>query len=110
MRLATYGTLGPGKPNHHHVSMIDGNWSTGSVRGFLHESGWGAEFGFPGIVLDSTGPEVFVDLLESDFLEDHLERLDEFEGTGYDRVIAQIQTPSGEVNAFIYVLTEQNIS
>ena len=66
MRLATYGTLGPGKPNHHHLSMIDGNWSTGSVRGFLHEAGWGADLGFPAIVLDQTGPEVSVDVLESE--------------------------------------------
>ena len=104
MRLATYGTLGPGKPNHHHVSMIDGNWSSGSVRGFLYEAGWGADLGYPGIVLDPTGPEVAVDLLESDLLSEHLERLDEFEGPGYDRVLTQVQTPSGVVDAYIYVI------
>ena len=104
MRLATYGTLGPGKPNHHHVSMIAGNWSTGSVRGFLHEAGWGAELGFPGIVLDPAGPEVSVDLLDSNEIEAHLGRLDEFEGPGYDRVLTKVQTPMGEVDAFIYVV------
>lgn len=107
MRLATYGTLGPGKPNHHHVSMIDGNWSTGSVRGYLHEAGWGAAQGFPGIVLDPSGPEVVVDVLESDHLSEHLERLDEFEGPGYARVLTHVQTPSGEVDAFIFVLAQQ---
>lgn len=106
MRLATYGTLGPGKPNHHHVSMIEGTWSTGSVRGFLHEAGWGADLGFPGIVLDPAGPEVSVDLLESDLLAEHLGRLDEFEGPGYDRVLTQVQTATGVVDAFIYVLAQ----
>ena len=106
MRLATYGTLGPGKPNHHHVSMIDGNWSTGSVRGFLHEAGWGADLGFPAIVLDQTGPEVSVDVLESDQLSDHLARLDDFEGPGYARVLAEVTTSAGKVEAFIYVLAQ----
>lgn len=104
MRLATYGTLGPGKPNHHHVSMIEGSWTTGFVRGFLHEEGWGAEYGFPGIVLDPTGPEVPVDLLESGDLAHHLSRLDEFEGPGYIRVLTQVHTPREVVEAYIYVL------
>ena len=106
MRLATYGTLGPGKPNHHHLSMIDGNWSTGSVRGFLHEAGWGADLGFPAIVLDPTGPEVSVDVLESEQLSEHLERLDDFEGLGYARVLTEVTTSSGKVEAFIYVLAQ----
>lgn len=106
MRLATYGTLGPGKLNHHHVSMIEGTWTTGTVRGFLHEAGWGADLGFPAIVLDATGPEVSVDLLESEELSEHLDRLDLFEGPGYDRVLTTVATPEGEVEAFIYVLAQ----
>jgi gamma-glutamylcyclotransferase (GGCT)/AIG2-like uncharacterized protein YtfP len=106
MRLATYGTLGPGKPNHHHLSMIDGNWSTGSVRGFLHDAGWGADLGFPAIVLDPTGPEVSVDVLESEQLSEHLERLDDFEGPAYARVLTEVATSSGKVEAFIYVLAQ----
>ena len=106
MRLATYGTLGPGKPNHHHVSMIDGNWSTGSVRGFLHDAGWGADLGFPAIVLDPTGPEVFVDVLESEQLSEHLARLDDFEGPGYARVLTEVTTSAGKVEAYIYVLAQ----
>ena len=98
--------MGPGKPNHHHLSMIDGNWSTGSVRGFLHDAGWGADLGFPAIVLDPTGPEVSVDVLESEQLSDHLERLDDFEGPGYTRVLTEVTTSSGKVEAFIYVLAQ----
>ena len=106
MRLATYGTLGPGKPNHHHVSMIEGTWSIGSVRGFLHEEGWGAAQGFPGIILDSAGPEVAVDLLESEDLDAHFDRLDEFEGPGYQRVLTDMRTSAGVVRAYIYALAQ----
>lgn len=106
MRLATYGTLGPGKPNHHHVAMIDGSWSHGFVRGFLHEAGWGADLGFPAIVLDDSGPEVSVDVLESDELSEHLERLDLFEGPGYDRVLTSVVTGTKVVEAYIYVLAQ----
>lgn len=104
MRLATYGTLGPGKLNHHHVSMIEGTWTTGTVRGFLHEEGWGAAHGFPGILLDSAGPLVSVDLLESDALGGHLDRLDLFEGPGYQRVLVDVETTNGVMQAFIYEL------
>lgn len=106
MRLATYGTLGPGKPNHHHVAMIAGNWSQGTVRGFLHEAGWGADLGFPAIVLDGSGPEVAVDVLESDELAAHLDRLDSFEGPGYNRVLTNVETPTGLVEAYLYVLAQ----
>ena len=106
MRLATYGTLGPGKPNHHHLSMIDGNWSTGSVRGFLHDAGWGADLGFPAIVLDPIGPEVSVDVLESERLSEHLSRLDDFEGPAYARVLTEVTTSAGKVEAYIYVLAQ----
>lgn len=104
MRLATYGTLGPGKPNHHHVSMIEGTWTFGTVRGFLHEEGWGAVHGFPGILLDQTGPVVAVDVLESDYLAEHLDRLDAFEGPGYQRVFVEVETSEGVLPAYIYEL------
>jgi hypothetical protein len=50
-RLATYGTLGPGGPNHHQVSTLKGRWSRGYVHGRLVAAGWGADLGFPSIVL-----------------------------------------------------------
>lgn len=102
--LATYGTLGPGRPNHHHVSIIEGKWTRGSIRGVLHEEGWGAAMGFPGIALDETGPEVVVDLLESNQLDAHLVRLDDFEGIGYRREIAVVETANGRVLAHVYTL------
>ena len=38
-RLAVYGTLAPGRPNHHQLSALSGRWSEGHVRGQLHEAG-----------------------------------------------------------------------
>ena len=103
-RLASYGTLAPGRPNHHHVRGIPGRWFTGTVHGRLIEEGWGATMGFPALVLDPTGPEVEVQVLESAELPEHWERLDEFEGSGYQRVTALVMTADGPVHASIYVL------
>lgn len=103
-RLAVYGSLGPGKPNHHHLAMIDGAWTTGTVRGHLQQQGWGAAMGFPGIVLDPDGPEVPVDLLTSADLPGHWARLDDFEGEGYQRVITPVRTADGDVEASVYAL------
>lgn len=106
--FAAYGTLGPGKPNHHHVSEILGTWSIGRVQGTLREQGWGAELGFPGIVLDESGNWVEVDILESEELANHWERLDEFEGPGYRRVSCEVLTLTGSITAFIYEIAENH--
>ncbi len=106
-RLATYGTLGPGRPNHHQLSDLTGDWVRGSVRGDLHEEGWGAAQGFPGLVLNPTGKVVAVDLFLSNDLPDHWPRLDAFEGEGYRRVVTQVSTPDGVVDACIYVLASR---
>jgi gamma-glutamylcyclotransferase (GGCT)/AIG2-like uncharacterized protein YtfP len=74
------------------------------VRGRLADAGWGAALGYPGLVLDPLGHLVEVYLFESAELPDHWPRLDEFEGTGYRRVVTQVQTPDGELDAWIYVI------
>ncbi len=103
-RLATYGTLSPGRANHHQLADLKGHWREGTVRGRLVEAGWGATLGFPGLVLDQSGPLVQVYLFESTDLHDHWPRLDEFEGAGYRRVVTAVSTPDGEVAACIYVV------
>jgi gamma-glutamylcyclotransferase (GGCT)/AIG2-like uncharacterized protein YtfP len=105
-RLATYGTLAPGRPNHHQVSALEGRWRRGHVRGTLINAGWGADHGFPGLVLDSAGEDVMVDVLESSDLPAHWSRLDEFEGPAYRRVATTASTSDGPVETFIYVLDE----
>jgi gamma-glutamylcyclotransferase (GGCT)/AIG2-like uncharacterized protein YtfP len=99
-----YGTLAPGHPNHHQLNDLSERWIEGTVRGQLFEEGWGAELGYPGIVLDPDGPTVGVQLFESADLPDHWIRLDEFEGSGYRRTVTVVSTAKGDLQASIYVL------
>ena len=106
-RLAIYGTLAPGRVNHHQISALAGKWRRGTVKGKLFSSGWGAAHGFPGLILDPLGPSVDVHLFESPELPEHWARLDEFEGPGYRRVLTTVSTEEGEQSAWIYVLAEE---
>jgi gamma-glutamylcyclotransferase (GGCT)/AIG2-like uncharacterized protein YtfP len=105
-RLAVYGTLGPGRPNHGQLADLQGRWLKGVVRGTLYERGWGAQLGYPGVILDAKGPTVEVDLLESPELPQHWPRLDAFEGPGYVRVTVEVETDEGVLPASIYALVE----
>jgi gamma-glutamylcyclotransferase (GGCT)/AIG2-like uncharacterized protein YtfP len=105
-RLATYGTLAPGRPNHHHLDGLEGRWFAGHVNGMLVQAGWGAGLGYPALVLDPDGPDIGVDVFESVDLPAHWERLDAFEGPGYRRVVTTVRTSVGDVDASIYVLVE----
>lgn len=101
-RLATYGSLAPGRPNHHHLADVEGSWTTGSVRGHLSDNGWGAGLGYPAITPHPEGEEVEVHLFESADLPAHWARLDAFEGEGYVRAPITVRTRDGEVEAYIY--------
>ncbi len=103
-RLATYGSLAPGRVNHHQLATLRGEWSRGTVRGKLLDEGWGSALGFPGLVLDPAGTPIDVSLFESEDLPQHWARLDQFEGPGYRRAVARVSTAAGEVDAWIYVL------
>ena len=103
-RLATYGTLAPGRANHHQLAGLDGEWRQGSVRGRLLEEGWGAALGFPGLILDEDAEPIPVQVFLSPDLPEHWPRLDAFEGDGYRRVVVQVSTPQGMLDACIYVL------
>ena len=105
-RLAAYGTLAPGRVNHHQLAGLRGHWIEGSVRGRLVEAGWGATFGFPGLILDQDGVIVKVQVFESSDLPVHWARLDQFEGIGYRRAIVQVSTPDGGIESSIYVVNE----
>ena len=106
-RLAVYGTLAPGEINHDQLSGLDGRWFDGTVRGHLHHEGWGATLGFPAIVLDRDGPEVPVQMFEAPDLPDHWDRLDEFEGSAYQRRLTDVETADGATQAFIYTLHDR---
>jgi len=104
-RLAIYGSLAPGHPNHHHVAALRGRWIPGEVHGRLVEAGWGAALGYPALVLHPDGPAVGVQVLESDDLPAHWSHLDDFEGPGYERVLITVRTATGDVEAYVYVLS-----
>ena len=76
----------------------------GYVKGMLVDAGWGASLGYPALLLDPEGPAIAVDVFESIDLPAHWARLDAFEGPGYQRVVTTVHTPTGDVEASIYVL------
>ena len=110
MRLATYGTLAPGRSNHGQLSDLPGRWLVGYVRGSLVEDGWGAAFGYPGLILNPDGSPIEVFVFESRALLHHWHRLDAFEGPGYRRVAVDVSTADGVLPASIYVLAEPSDS
>jgi gamma-glutamylcyclotransferase (GGCT)/AIG2-like uncharacterized protein YtfP/predicted kinase len=104
-RLFVYGTLAPGRPNAHVLADVAGHWQPATVVGRLLQQGWGAAVGYPGIVLDEHGDEVQGFLFSSDSLDQHWNRLDEFEGDGYERVLTAVKLHDGTtVEAYIYSL------
>ena len=103
--LFVYGTLQPGKKNAHVLEAIGGDFVEATVRGRLTHQGWGAHLGFPALILDDDGEEVGGFLFRSTALEAAWLELDQFEGTGYQRVIANVSIVTGEsVQAFVYEL------
>lgn len=110
-RLFVYGTLAPGRPNAHVLAHVPGEWQPATVTGTLLEMGWGAAIGYPGIILDEHGREVEGFLFSSESLVDHWARLDQFEGEGYERVLATVKLRDGTVvGAYIYRLSGKNSS
>ena len=89
-QLAVYGSLAPGRQNHHIVAPYGGAWTGGFVEGDLHEYGWGTAIGFPALRLRSGGPSVPVHLLTSGNLRAAWAELDEFEGREYRRVLVPV--------------------
>lgn len=102
--VATYGTLAPGRVNHNQLAGLKGVWQQGTVRGRLTEGAGESALGFPGLILEATGPLAEVYLFTSSDLLDRWARLDEFEGPAYRRAVTQVRTADAEVSAWIYVL------
>lgn len=104
--LATYGTLAPGRLNHHQLAGLNGVWERGTVRGRLLDAGWGAAEGYPGLILDPAGDRVEVHLFTSADLPDHWARLDAFEGAGYTRRTVAVDVAGDKRAAQLYTLTQ----
>lgn len=89
-RLAVYGSLAPGEPNHDVVGAIDGEWVDGYVHGTLLDEGWAAGLGYPAMRWDPAAEPVPVHVLVAPDLPDHWTRLDAFEGGAYVRVLVPV--------------------
>ncbi len=106
-RMAVYGSLAPGKDNHHNIEHIQGEWYPGVVYGQLQNTGWGSEMGFPALNWIPNTDPVEVQVLKSSELPDHWPRLDEFEGDQYKRIYIPVELDNQSVEiANIYVAVE----
>ena len=104
-RLFVYGTLAPGRPNEHVLKTIGGMWESATVKDHLRQHGWGAEMGYPGIVLDGAGEDIKGFIFSSHHLDKHWDELDDFEGGEYKRVLAEVHRNDAiSTDAYIYVL------
>ncbi len=72
-----------------------GTWTDAYVRGHLHSSGWGLTAGYPGLIPDEGGDLIPVKVLSSPELPAHWQRLDEFEGPDYRRVLIPVEDDRG---------------
>jgi gamma-glutamylcyclotransferase (GGCT)/AIG2-like uncharacterized protein YtfP len=88
--LAVYGTLAPGRPNHHVLAPLGGEWTDGLIEGDLLPVGWGAALGYPGFRPRVGGDAVAVQVLIASSLATAWPTLDRFEGPGYQRILVPI--------------------
>ena len=91
--LAVYGTLAPGRPNHHVVAPLGGEWTEGVVEGDLSPEGWGASLGYPAFRPRAGGAAVAVWVLSTAALTTAWPGLDAFEGPGYRRILVPVFGP-----------------
>jgi gamma-glutamylcyclotransferase (GGCT)/AIG2-like uncharacterized protein YtfP len=105
-RLAAYGTLAPGRENHHVLAGLRGAWRPCAIPGRLHPAGWGCTGGFPGLVWDPEACAIPAQLLESPDLPAHWDRLDAFEGSAYHRRVVPVLTDDGPVLANVYTVAD----
>ena len=94
-RLIVYGSLAPGHANHYELAPLGGAWTCGWITGDLLHTGWGAALGYPAIRWRAGGERVQAWLLCSPALPGAWARLDAFEGTAYQRLLAPFETEAG---------------
>lgn len=108
-QLFIYGTLAPGQPNAHILADVKGIWIPATIRGHLYENGWGAALGYPAVIPDEQGDLVNGFLFRSEELVQHWQRLDDFEGNGYRRIIVNAEDEQGQKSlAYVYALNNTN--
>jgi len=107
--LAVYGSMAPGEAHHWVVSRLRGEWTTGTVAGYLFELTWGPAEGHLGFVPDPSGHRVEVAVLRSNDLASRWRDIDDFEGDAYTRESIEVRLADGSVStADIYVARTDN--
>lgn len=103
--LFVYGTLAPGRSNEHLLENLSGKWRPATIQGRLTRGVRGSARGYPGVLLEDTENEVEGLLFSSTDLTRHWQRLDAFEGNGYERRTTMARLYGGKaVPAHIYTL------
>ncbi|GAB4375798.1 MAG: hypothetical protein Kow00114_39160 [Kiloniellaceae bacterium] len=110
--LAIYGTLAPGKVNHHHIADLGGAWQDAAVRGTLGRVEHGVHSGLPAIVLDPAAAPHALKLLVCEGLPGAWARLDAFEGAEMQRLLVPLEDAAGGLAgvANIYALRRAMIA
>jgi len=109
-RLFVYGTLQPGESMNHLLGSIGGVWNKGTIRGELIQAGEIPGFPYPGVILNDKGDTVPGYLFTSENLSAHWEKLDQYEGSSYKRVMTYVSLPDGRtVKSYIYELKADTI-
>ena len=96
-QLAVYGTLAPGNMNHKAISDIQGDWEDCTVNGHVYEIN-----GLPFFDWQPRGHSIKAQLFISDILSSSWERLDQFEGSKYKRILIPVTKSNGICIANIY--------
>ena len=80
----------PGRPNHHVLAPLGGEWTEGLIEGDLLPVGCGADLGYPGFRPRVGGDAVAVQVLTAPLLTTAWPDLDRFEGPGYQRILVPV--------------------
>ncbi len=102
--LAVYGTLAPGRPNHHVVAPLGGEWTDGLIEGDLLQVGWGATLGYPAFRPRLGGTPVAVQVLTTPTLATAWPTLDDFEGPEYRRILVAVFRPGPAEEQRLYTV------
>lgn len=99
-KLAVYGTLAPGEPNHAVVESLQGSWRPCTIEATVATHG-----GFP--VLEwkprSGAPAISAMMLNSPELKDQWAGIDAFEGSGYRRNLVTVVVPEPDGTSTVHV-------
>ncbi len=108
--LVVYGTLAPGRSNHHIVAHIKGEWRPAIIKGKVEFRDTGPTKGYPAFSHIVSGPAATIEsfVFSSSELVNYWPMLDAFEGEGYRRVLTRYELKDGGFGyGYIYALHEE---